>query len=207
MPSGWLRLSLHLGGIAIIASFFSWEAAVFRLLLALGTTVGVASFLGKHMVSKQISPPSSLAGFLDPPKPSSASFIQQWLKTTLRLARELLPIAVAATFVIGLFKSYLFSEPFPLLQETGLIHLLVVSLLGTLMIVPTLGEIPLVLSLMQLGLSPSSAVVLLYSLPVVNLPSLVIVGRYLGWKVALAIGLMVTGVSFAGGLAWQLFFS
>ncbi len=199
--------SLHLGGIAIIATLFSVEAALFRLLLAVGTTVGVAFFLGKRMGAEQIPPPSSLKGFLDLPESSSASFIQQWLGTTLRLARALLPVAVVATFIIGLLKTYLFSEHFPLLQQTGPIHLLGVSLLGTLMMVPTLGEIPLVLSLMQLGLSPSSAVVLLYSLPVVNLPSLFIVGRYLGWKVALAIGLMVTAVSFAGGLIWQLFLS
>ncbi|OGQ67714.1 MAG: hypothetical protein A2W73_10905 [Deltaproteobacteria bacterium RIFCSPLOWO2_12_55_13] len=199
--------SLHLGGIAIIATLFSWQAALFRLLLAFGTSVLVAAFIGARASCSLQSPPLESTNSLDLPVSSSPIFALRWVETTLRLAGKLLPIAVGATLVVGVVKTYLFPGPLPMLQDAGLLQLLMVSLLGTLMMVPTLGEIPLVLGLAQLGLSQSSAAVLLYSLPAVNFPSLLIVGRYLGWKVASAVGIAVTGIGFAGGLVWQVLFS
>ena len=199
--------SLHLGGIAIIATLFSWQAALFRLVLAFGTSVLVAAFIGARASCSTQSPPLESADSPTLPASSSPLFAVRWMETTLRLAGDLLPIAVGATLLVGVLKTYLFSGPLPSLQDASLLQLLTVSLLGTLMMVPTLGEIPLVLGLMQLGLSQSSAVVLLYSLPAVNFPSLLIVGRYLGWKVASGVGIAVTGLGFSGGLVWQVLFS
>jgi len=199
--------SLHLGGIAIIATLFSWQAALFRLVLAFGTSVLVAAFIGARASCSTQSPPLESADSPTLPPSSSPLFAMRWIETTLRLAGDLLPIAVGATLLVGVLKTYLFSSPLPSLQDASLLQLLTVSLLGTLMMVPTLGEIPLVLGLMQLGLSQSSAVVLLYSLPAVNFPSLLIVGRYLGWKVASGVGIAVTGLGFSGGLVWQVLFS
>ena len=199
--------SLHLGGIAIIATLFSWQAALFRLVLAFGTSVLVAAFIGARASCSTQSPPLESADSPTLPPSSSPLFAVRWIETTLRLAGDLLPIAVGATLLVGVLKTYLFSSPLPSLQHAGLLQLLIVSLLGTLMMVPTLGEIPLVLGLTQLGLSQSSAVVLLYSLPAVNFPSLLIVGRYLGWKVASGVGIAVTGLGFSGGLVWQVLFS
>src|SRR3972149_6020283 len=164
--------SLHLGGIAIIATLFSWQAALFRLLLAFGTSVLVAAFIGARASCSLQSPPLESTNSLDLPVSSSPIFALRWVETTLRLAGKLLPIAVGATLVVGVVKTYLFPGPLPMLQDAGLLQLLMVSLLGTLMMVPTLGEIPLVLGLAQLGLRQSSAAGLLYSLPAVNFPSL-----------------------------------
>ncbi len=54
---------------------------------------------------------------------------------------------------------------------------------GTLCVVPTAGEIPIVQTLMRFGLGTGSAGALLITLPAVSLPSLATVGRALPARV------------------------
>ena len=71
-----------------------------------------------------------------------------------------------------------------------------VSAIGTLFVIPTAGEVPIVQTLLAHGMSFGTAVCLIVTLPAISLPSLFIVRKAFPAKVLA----MAFGVIFAGGL-------
>jgi uncharacterized membrane protein YraQ (UPF0718 family) len=61
-------------------------------------------------------------------------------------------------------------------------------------------EIPLALSVLAEGGPAGAAAALLFAGPAINLPSLLVIGRYSSLKVALALALLVWAVAAGGGL-------
>jgi uncharacterized membrane protein YraQ (UPF0718 family) len=76
---------------------------------------------------------------------------------------------------------------------------------GTLMVIPTGGEIPVVLALSTVGVAAGSAGALLITLPALSVPSMAMVGRVLSWRVTLAMAGAVTLAGLASAaLLWAL---
>ncbi len=117
-------------------------------------------------------------------------------KALARLAVVLVPEYFAVVLLIGAFGGWLF----PISHGTS--HHLAAGgaavLLGTLLVIPTAGEIPLTQGLSAAGLGLGVVGALLITLPAVSLPSMVMVGRALSWRVTLAIGV---AVAVAGAVA------
>lgn len=76
---------------------------------------------------------------------------------------------------------------------------LVFALLGVLLVIPTGGEIPVLLALAAAGAGPWTLGVALICLSAVSLPSLVMVGRSLTWRVAGAIACLVVAAGILAG--------
>lgn len=87
----------------------------------------------------------------------------------------------------------------------GLVSLVVVAGLAAIVVIPTAGELPIVLSLAALGASPVILGCLLITLPAISLPSAAMVGRSFGWNTVLMAALSVAVVGIAGGVALGLF--
>ena len=76
----------------------------------------------------------------------------------------------------------------------------VTALVATLAALPTFFEIPIGLVLLSLGAPPGVVTAFVIAGPVVNLPSLLVLGREAGPRVAFALGAGVWVVSTAAGL-------
>jgi uncharacterized membrane protein YraQ (UPF0718 family) len=74
------------------------------------------------------------------------------------------------------------------------------ALVATLAALPTFFEIPIGLVLLSLGAPPGVVTAFVIAGPVVNLPSLLVLGREAGPRVALALAAGVWVVSTAAGL-------
>jgi uncharacterized membrane protein YraQ (UPF0718 family) len=98
------------------------------------------------------------------------------------------PLAAPRMFLRTLLRSTLVLVP-----EYALVVFAV--LLGMLIVLPTGGEIPVLLGLTAAGFSPAVTGALLITLPAVSLPSIVMVARALSWRATAAV---VTGVTGAG---------
>jgi uncharacterized protein len=70
------------------------------------------------------------------------------------------------------------------------------ALLGTLVVIPTAGEIPILQALALLGVSSGVVGALLITLPAVSLPGIAMVARTFGWRATCA----TTAVVVAAGL-------
>jgi uncharacterized protein len=114
---------------------------------------------------------------------------RRWLPLLLIVPEYLLVV-----MLVGAFRGWLF----PLTAASaGVLAVLVAAVVGTAMVIPTAGEIPIVQGLALAGLSLGAAGALLITLPAVSIPGAALVVRTLGWKVTAA----TAGVVVAGGLA------
>jgi uncharacterized membrane protein YraQ (UPF0718 family) len=120
----------------------------------------------------------------------------RFAKALLRLTLILVPEYFVVVLLIGAFGGWLF----PLSNGSGnqAMALAAALILGTLLVIPTAGEIPLAQGLSVAGAGLGVVGALLVTLPAVSLPSLVMVGRALTWRVTIA---AAGAVAIAGGVA------
>lgn len=120
--------------------------------------------------------------------------LRRFLSTLLRTAAVLIPEYRLVVLLVGTFSGWLF----PLAgtgRSWGVLAALVAVVLGTLLVIPTAGEIPLTQGMSLAGFGSAVIGALLITLPAISLPSMVMVGRALTWRVTLA----TAGVVAAGG--------
>ncbi|GAA3570972.1 permease [Microlunatus spumicola] len=109
-----------------------------------------------------------------------------------RLAVVLVPEYLVVVFVVGLVGAPLGA----LLGHGGALAVLLAALVATFLVLPTAGEIPILLGLAAAGASAGVLGALLIALPAVSLPSAIMVGRALGWRATAA----TTGATVVAGL-------
>ena len=119
------------------------------------------------------------------------------LRSFVRLAVVLVPEYLLVVFLVGLI-----GEPLGrVLGHGGLLAIVIAAVVGTVLVLPTAGEIPILLGLAAAGASAGVLGALLIALPAISLPSAVMVGRALGWRATAATaGATVVAGLVAGGL-------
>lgn len=128
----------------------------------------------------------------------------RFARTLARLTLTLVPEYFVVVLALGTFRGWLF----PLgasATHWGLIAVLIAAIAGTLLVIPTAGEIPILQGLVALGIGIAPVGALLITLPAVSLPSMVMVGRALTWRVVAvtAAAVALTGLV-SGALLWAL---
>ncbi|MGI3784788.1 MAG: permease [Janthinobacterium lividum] len=114
-----------------------------------------------------------------------------------RLAVVLVPEYLVVVFLVGLVGAPLGY----LLGHGGASAVLLAALIAVVLVLPTAGEIPILLGLAAAGASGGVLGALLIALPAISLPSAVMVGRVLGWRATAATaGATVVAGLVAGGI-------
>ena len=129
----------------------------------------------------------------------------RWMKALFPLIRDTIPAYIIVVVILGAVRAWLF----PAIGTAWANSLLVViglAIAGTLFIIPTAGEIPIVQSLMAFGLGVGPGVALLMTLPAVSLPSLLMVRRVFPTKVLLFVAASVALVGILSGAIAILIF-
>ena len=86
-----------------------------------------------------------------------------------------------------MIRAWFFPEMTPAIGHSfGLVTLLAAA--GTLFVIPTAGEVPIIQVLQQFGLGGAGAAALLITLPAVSLPSLAMLGRALPMRALIVLG-------------------
>ena len=181
-----------LGFLLIVAP---WEWTVTRLVVGVLVVVGGAALVARLTEGRRA--PAELM----PTAPVEATD-RDWLarapgrfgRALARLAIVLVPEYLVIVFLVGAFRGWLF--PIGTATGTGLLVVLLAAVVGTLVIIPTAGEIPILQGLALAGVAVGPLGALLITLPVVSLPGIVMVGRALGWRATAATGVLAV----AGGL-------
>ena len=176
--------------IVFLALVLPWEFAATRLgvglLLVVGGSVAVARLVrGEDQADLVAAQPETATG--DAPL--------RFVRTLGRLLVTLVPEYLVVVFAVGALRGWLF----PLdgsAASWGVVAVLVAAVVGTLVVIPTGGEIPVIIGLAALGVSPAVLGALLLTLPAISLPSMVMAGRALTWPVVGA----TAGVVAAAGL-------
>ncbi|WP_156689315.1 permease [Mycobacterium sp. Marseille-P9652] len=151
-----------------------WQWTLTRVAVGLTAVIGAAAAVGLMTRETTASAPDTAAG--RDSRPPARSFAQ----ALLRLCLILLPEYAVLVLGLGAFRGWLLAAT--RLPHHGVLIVVVAAIVGTLLVIPTAGEIPILQSLALLGASSGTLGALLVTLPAVSVPGAVMVARGLGWK-------------------------
>ena len=187
--------SLNPAALTLSFFLFPWRVAGARLAMAL-----LLVLAGSLAVAKITHP--SVPDLNSEPEVEDGT----WWGLLLAYARSLMYVSLRTVplILVGIWASMWFMRQLPSnLGANSGIHVLAVMIIATfavLLTLPTLFEIPLALSILAAGGPVGGAIAVLFAGPAINLPSLLVIGRYSSWKVAASMGAVVWAIAIAGGL-------
>lgn len=123
---------------------------------------------------------------LDPRDSWGAAFkdaVVSWWRHTTQVSLRLVPSMFVAGFVVGVVLLFLQPRELSGFATTGLPIILLAALVGTLLQLPTLFEIPLALGMLALGLGEGPATALLLTAPSTGIVTFLLLRKDLGWGI------------------------
>ena len=173
----------------------SWKLAIFRVFVGLVLVFGIATLAGRIDDSPQGDGVLPIEEEIE----DSQGISVRWMKALGQLIVDTIPAYLVVVALLGAFRAYLF----PVLgseMANGLLAVVFLAITGTLFVIPTAAEIPIVQSLLASGMGMGPAATLLITLPAVSLPSLLIIKRAFSTKVLVFVGASVAVVGILAGL-------
>jgi uncharacterized membrane protein YraQ (UPF0718 family) len=183
--------------LAFLAFVAPWQWTVTRLVVGLLVVVGGSAVVG-YVAERGDGAAAA------PSVPTATPADGRWLagapvrfvRTLGRLLLFLVPEYLAVVLLIGALRGWLFPLGAGGSWTAGVGIVLLAAIVGTLVVIPTAGEIPIVAGLAAVGLSLGGAGALLLTLPAASLPAMAMLARPLGWRATAA----TAGVVAVGGL-------
>ncbi|OBB62224.1 permease [Mycobacterium sp. 852013-51886_SCH5428379] len=190
----WLGNPLLNPAVLVFLFFVApWQWSFTRLVVGALAVVGAAFLVGlltrRHDAAQ---PPPAVTEMLD-----SRSAPHRFAIALGRMCLVLLPEYLIIVLMIGACRGWLMQLIQP--ANHGLLVVLVAAVLGTLLVIPTAGEIPILQGLALLGLSSGVLGALLITLPAVSFPGIAMVVRSLGWKSVGVTAATVVAAGLVGG--------
>ncbi len=170
-----------------------WGWTLFRMVLGIAMVLVVA-----HLAERYAEPHEGVA--LEQALPSetdatTGGLLARWVREFMVLAIRLVPEYLVLVLLLGAARAWLF----PVLGAyDGIVWIVAMALAGTLFVIPTAGEVPIVQAMFALGLGAGPAGALIMTLPAVSLPSLAMLGRVFSLRTRLVIA---AGVALSGMVA------
>ncbi|MBD2763861.1 permease [Kocuria sp. cx-455] len=169
----------------------TWPFVTTRALVGIVVVLIAAVLMSRRFSTVEIETPEAL-----PQDPRTwGEMLTRFGKTLGRYLVILVPEYVVLVLLVGLFSGWL-SDFAGLTQNAGWAALLLVGVIGAALVIPTGGEIPVIVGLTAAGASYGVAGVLLITLPALSIPSIIMVARHFGARATL----LVTGWVIVGGL-------
>jgi uncharacterized membrane protein YraQ (UPF0718 family) len=168
-----------------------WQWAASRLV------VGVALVLGAAFLAGRLRPAADVVELA--PAPGEREPAARFLRALARFALVLVPEYAVVVFAVGALGPWLFPS-----VVHAPVNVVLAVVAGLLIVIPTGGEIPVLLALAAAGASPVVLGVLLITLPAISLPSTLMVGRALTWRVTAVAAGCVALAGLTGGLLLSL---
>ncbi|MBN1432095.1 MAG: permease [Methanomicrobiaceae archaeon] len=136
--------------------------------------------------------------------------VTEWGLETWDLTKKIFPILIVGTFALGMLSFFLPPEVFrPFFGTNSLSSTFLASLIGTILYMPTLLEVPVIGTTFGYTsgvMAGGPALALLLSGPSVSLPSLLVISRIMGPKKTIVYAGLVIVFSAVAGFVYGLFF-
>ncbi len=168
-----------------------WGWTIFRIVFGIAMVLGVAYLAERYARPHDHAQlEHALSAGTEPPE---GNLPLRWLREFVALAVRLLPEYVLIVLLLGAARAWLFPQ---LDAHNDIFWIIAMALAGTLFVIPTAGEVPIVQAALALGMGAGPAGALIMTLPAVSLPSLAMLGRAfsLRTRIVIAAGVALTGV-------------
>jgi uncharacterized membrane protein YraQ (UPF0718 family) len=192
----WLGNSvLNPATLVFIGFVLGWNWVALRLGLGLLMVFGLDNLVNR-LPGPEEAANANLASVADPPP--AGAFIR-WMKILGLMAVRLLPEYIVLILLLGMMRAWLFPQIGPDIgNQFGWIVLFAIA--GTLFVIPTAGEVPIIQAMLALGMGAGPASALLMTPPPISIPSIVIVGRSFRSRVLGFVTLVVVAFGIVAGL-------
>ncbi len=187
--------------LVFLAVVLPWQWVTTRLLVGAILVFAATRWVGRAIDRGDAAPPPLPSRTPDPTMIERAA---RFPRSLLRLSVTLLPEYLLAVFALGALRGVLF--PFDgSAVDWSVAAFVLVAVIGTVMVIPTAGELPILQGLAAAGAPVGALGALLITLPAVSLPSMAMVLRAFSARVVLTVAasVCVAGLA-AGGLLWAL---
>jgi uncharacterized protein len=172
-----------------------WKWSALRLVLGILMVFGLGTLVNRVASGESVR--------VDPRAPPAAdptpSFFG-WFKTLWRMSARLLPEYVILVLLLGAARAWLFPHVGHEV-DNSLLWILAFALAGAVFVVPTAGEVPIVQTMLALGVGVGPAASLLMTLPPISAPSVVMLWRSLGPRTLVFVSVSVFLLGIVSGLA------
>ena len=179
-----------------------WHWAGLRIAAGAALAFGVAHLVGSAKPARGLFIPAA-SGEAAEEDDASISLMRRWVQTLWQLSVGLVPEYVVIVVALGAVRIWLFPAVNPAFGHS-LWLMVLLAVAGTLFVIPTAGEIPIVQTLMSFGLGAGGAGALLITLAPVSLPSLVMLSRVVPARALALVALSVVVLGLLTGGAAQL---
>jgi uncharacterized membrane protein YraQ (UPF0718 family) len=162
-----------------------WQFAALRLVAGVALVLGVALF-AQRISRPETLPEAAVDAVAVASSADHASLLTRWMRTLWQLFWTTIPIYVVAVLILGAARVWLFPHVDGAMGN-GWLWLVPLAIVGTLFVIPTAAEIPIVQTLMGLGL------------PSVSLPSLLMLRKSFDRRVLVVVALLTMLVGIVSG--------
>ena len=171
-----------------------WQWALLRLVLG-----AVLVFGGAALASRLAKDPAGLApAVVRREATQGGPWLTRWLRALGRLVIQLLPEYIVIVGLLGFARAFLFPTAGPDLGNSPAI-MVALAVAGTLFVIPTAGEIPIIQTMLGYGIGAGPAGVLLLTLAPLSLPSLAMVARAFPPRVLVALAALTAVLGLMAG--------
>jgi uncharacterized membrane protein YraQ (UPF0718 family) len=191
--------ALNPATLVFMTFVLSWKFTVLRVVFGLILTFGVSyyanRFAGNVKTTKMLD---NVQENLE--VQATRPLLSRWLKSLWQLTLYVVPAYILSVLLLGAFRAWMFPAVGESLTNSILLILLF-AVAGMLFVIPTAAEIPIIQTMMSFGLGSGPAAALLLTLPVVSLPSLLIVYKSFPKRVLLFVTGSVVFLGILSGIA------
>lgn len=187
---------LNPAALAFMAFVLPWQFVAVRVGTGVVLVFGVTLLVGRLAKETRVAEPEEDVAETG----TAAGAVGRFTKALARLAVRLLPEYAVVVMLLGGFRGWLFPEA-GALASWGVAAAVLLAVAGTLFVIPTAAEIPIIGALMAAGVGMGPLGALVLTLPALSLPSMLMVRNAFPGRVIVAVGFAVMGMGLVGALA------
>ena len=125
--------------------------------------------------------------------------LARWMHILFFMTLRLVPEYIILVLLLGAARAWLFPGIGPEIGNS-LLWILALAVAGTLFVIPTAGEVPIIQAMLALGMAAGPAGALLMTLSPISVPSVAMLGRAFSVRTLIVATLGVIGFGVLGGL-------
>ncbi|WP_118183660.1 permease [Paraburkholderia phosphatilytica] len=197
----WLGNSVLNPATLIFMGFvLGWHWTALRLTLGVLLVFGGGWLVNRRAAPAERAVAEAKLDALAASDAAEGNVFGRWLALVARMALRLVPEYIVLVLLLGAARAWLFPHVGPEVADT-LGWIVAFAVAGTLFVIPTAGEVPIVQTMLSFGVAAGPAAALLLTLPPISLPSLAMTARALGARTQALLVAMVVAVGVIAGLA------